>query len=74
MLAFLWSIKSKEQNVNLKWEIMRQATPYSNNSKRYLLYLHEKLAIALYRSPELLLNERSEMISNIAIQVPINEF
>ena len=67
LLAFLWSIKSKEQNVNLKWEIMRQATPYSNISKRYLLYLHEKLAIALYWSPELLLNERSEMISNIAI-------
>ena len=63
--TYLWSIKStsEEQNVNLSWEIMRQAAPYSNISKRCLLCLHEKLAIALYPNPEELLNKTSEMIS-----------
>ena len=42
---------------------MRQASSYSNISKRCLLCLREKLAIALYPNPEELLNERSEMIS-----------
>ena len=59
--TYLWSIKSEEQNFNLIWEIMRPA--YSNISKRCLLCLHEKLAIALYPNPEELLNKRSEMIS-----------
>ena len=63
MSTYLWSIKSEEQKVNLSWEIMRQAAPYSNISDRCLLCLHEKLAIALYPKPEGLLNKRSEMIS-----------
>ena len=60
-----WNIKStsEEQNVNLSWEIMRQAASYSKISERCLLCLHEKLAIALYPNPEELLNKRSEMIS-----------
>ena len=63
--TYLRSIKSTSevQNVNLSWEIMRQAASYSNVSKQCLLYLHEKLAIALYPNPEELLNKRSEMIS-----------
>ena len=63
--TYLWSIKStsEEQNVNLNWEVMRQAAPYSNISKRCLLCLHEKLAIALYPYPKELLNKRYEMVS-----------
>ena len=63
--TYLWSIKStsEEQNVNLSWEIMRQAASYSNISKRCLLCLHEKSAIALYLNPEELLNKWSEMNS-----------
>ena len=53
----------RNKNFNLSWEIMRQAAPYSNISKRCLLCLHEKSAIALYPNPEELLNKRSEMIS-----------
>ena len=59
---YLWSIKSEEQNVNLIWEIMLQAAPDSNISKRCLFCFHEKLAIALYPNPEELLNKRPEMI------------
>ena len=61
--TYLWSIKStsEEQNVNLSWEIMRQAASYSNISKRCLLFLDEKLAIALYPNPDELLNKKSEM-------------
>ena len=57
--TYLRNIKStsEEQNVNLGWEIMRQAPPYSNISKICLLALHEKLAIALYLNPEGLLNK-----------------
>ena len=61
--TYLWSIKSEEQNVNLSWDIMRHAAPYSNISKRCLLCLHGKLPIALYLYREELLNKRSEMIS-----------
>ena len=63
--TYLCSTKStsEEQYVNLSWEMMRQAAPYSNISKRCLLCLHEKLAIALYPNTEELLNKRSEMIS-----------
>ena len=43
--TYLWSIKSGEQNFNLSWEIMRQAAPYSNISKRCLLCLHERSVI-----------------------------
>ena len=63
--TYLRSIKStsEEQNVNLSWEVMRQAAPYSNISRRCLLCLHEKLAVAFYPNPEELLNKRSDMIS-----------
>ena len=63
--TYLCSTKStsEEQYVNLSWEMMWQATPYSNISKPCLLCLHEKLTIALYPNPENLLNKRSEMIS-----------
>ena len=42
---------------------MRQAARYSKISKRFLLCVHEKLAVALYPNPEELLNKSSEMIS-----------
>ena len=60
--AYLWSIKSEEQNHNLSSKMKRQASPYSNISKRWLLCLHEKLAITLYPNPEELLNKRAETI------------
>ena len=47
----------------MSWEIMRQAAPYSNISKRWLLGLHEKLATVLYPNPEELLNKWSDMTS-----------
>ena len=38
--------------------LMQQAAPYSNISKRCLLYLHEKLAITLYPNPEELVKKK----------------
>ena len=43
---------------------MRQAAPYSNISKRYFLFLYEKLPTTLYLNWGELLNETSEAISN----------
>ena len=62
--AHLRNIKRKSnERIDLKWEILRQAAPYSNITKSSLLCLHEKLAISLCPNPEELLNKRTEMIS-----------
>ena len=55
--------RTSNERINLKWEILRQAAPSSNISKRCLLCLHENLAISLYPEPDELLNKRAEMIS-----------
>ena len=45
---------------NLKWSVVRCATPYSNISKKkFLLCLSEKLVIITYPRPKELLNDRS---------------
>ena len=62
MSAYLWSIKSEEENLNLSLKIKQQASPYSNILKRWLLCLHKKLVIALYPNPEELLNKRAKVI------------
>ena len=55
--------RTSNESINPKWEILRQAAPSSNISKRYLLCLHEKLAVSFYPEPDELLNIRTEMIS-----------
>ena len=60
----LWNIKrTSNECIDLKWEIVQQAAPYSNISKCCFLCLHEKLVISLYQEPDDLLNRRREMIS-----------
>ena len=46
---------------NLKWSVVRCATPYSNISKKSILYLHEKLVIITYPRQHELLNKRLEL-------------
>ena len=50
-------------NQTLVWSIVKKVPPYSNISKKCLLYLHEKLEIINYPRPDELLNKRSELIS-----------
>ena len=47
--SYMWHLKETlDVALNLKWSVMRCATPYSNISKKYLLCLHENLAIITY--------------------------
>ena len=66
----LWNIKrTSSERIDLKWEIVQQAAPYSNISKCLIqayqsaVCLHEKLVISLYQEPDNLVNRRREMIS-----------
>ena len=47
---------------NLKWIVLRCIPPYSDISKKCLLYLYEKLQVVTYQNQEELLNKRSELL------------
>ena len=57
-----WNIISANKTSNVSWEIMGTHKSYSQSSKRCLLRLNEKLAIALYKDDNML-NKRYEIIS-----------
>ena len=58
----IWSIKDKGGTPTVKWKILRKAKPYNPNSKRCLLCLTEKLAIAEHEGRDML-NKRSEAVA-----------
>ena len=55
--------KRKNVATALTWEVLRTAKTYSNITKRYSSYFHEKLAIITYPYPDELLNRRSELVT-----------
>ena len=57
-----WNIISANKTSNVPWEILGTHKSYNQSSKRCLLCLNEKLAIALHRDDNML-NKRSEVIS-----------
>ena len=57
-----WNIISANKTSNISWEILGTHKSYNQNSKRCLLCLNEKLAIALHKDDNML-NKRSEIIS-----------
>ena len=59
---YIWQLRDKKQDFNIKWSIISRARPYSNISKRCDLCLTEKLMI-IKHSNDNLLNKRSELIS-----------
>ena len=59
---YIWSLKDKNINFTIKWNVEARAIPYTCGSKRCDLCLTEKLLIAK-ADPKTLLNKRSEIIS-----------
>ena len=57
-----WNIISAKKTSNLSWAILGTRKSYNQSSKRCLLCLNEKLAIALHKDGNML-NQRSEIIS-----------
>ena len=60
LLNKYWNIISANKTPKISWEILRTHKSYNQNSKRCLLCLSEKLAIALYKVDNML-NKRSEV-------------
>ena len=61
---YIWDIKEKyNKSTVLKWYIVKTIPSYSNITKRYLLYLHEKSEILHYPNSDDLLKKRSELIA-----------
>ena len=58
----LWKIKASKEEPVLVWKILGQYQLYNVNTKRCLLYLSEKLQVAIYRGNNML-NKRTEIIS-----------
>ena len=57
----LWKIKASKEESVLVRNILGQYQPYNVNAKRCLLYLNEKLQIAIYRGSNML-NKQTEII------------
>ena len=56
-----WNIISENKTSNISWEILGTYKSYNQSSKRCLLCLTEKLAIALHKDDNML-NKRSDII------------
>lgn len=59
---YIWHLKNKQTDFEIRWEILQRAKAYSNKSKRCNLCLAEKVLIAR-ASKSHLLNKRSEFMS-----------
>ena len=57
-----WNIMSANKTTNVSWEILGTHKSYNQSTKRCLLCLNEKLAVALHKDDNML-NKRSEIIS-----------
>ena len=58
----IWSLKDKNINYNIQWEIIKRARAYKGKPSRCNLCLAEKICI-LRSTSNSLLNKRSELIS-----------
>ena len=57
-----WNIKNSNNNPTITWQIFGKHKSYDLSTKRCMLCLNEKLAIALHKGDNLL-NKRSEIVS-----------
>ena len=61
---YLWDLEDKNQDTpEISWKIKKSAPTDSNNSKRCVLCLEEKMAIITFPEQQRLLNKRSDLIS-----------
>ena len=59
---FIWSLKEKKKDFEVKWSILKRAVVYHNGPRRCNLCLEDKLQI-LKADKRTLLNKRSELFS-----------
>ena len=59
---YIWELKDKGTDHEIKWSILKRAKPYSGKPSRCTLCLAEKLCI-LTADKSALLNKRSELIT-----------
>ena len=59
---YIWKLSKEKIQYEIKWNIAAYTSPYKCGSRRCDLCLTEKLKI-MREDPELLLNERSELVS-----------
>ena len=58
----IWALKDANTQHTVKWEILKQSSPYKCGTRKCDLCLTEKLAIIKGKS-EKLLNKRSEILN-----------
>ena len=58
----IWDLKKNGEEFTIKWKIKSRATTFKAGSKRCMLCLREKVAIATQR-PSTLINYRSELLT-----------
>ena len=58
----IWSLKDKDTNFEIKWEVRKKATEYQNTTGRCNLCVAEKLVI-IRADKKTSLNKRSELVS-----------
>ena len=58
----IWDLKNKKRTFNIKWSILKQASPYRSCAKSCNLCIQEKLEI-LKGDKKRLLNRRCELFS-----------
>ena len=61
---FIWDLKGKGINYEIKWEIVRKAQPYQPGGKYCNLCIAKAISIAYPKKGEILINSREEIIKN----------
>ena len=67
----IWKLKEQNKNADISWEILGIHQSYNASTKRCMLCLNEKLAIALRKEGNIL-NKRTEIISKCRQSVKYN--
>ena len=67
----IWQLKKQKKNADISWEILGIHKSYNAQTKRYMLCLNEKLAIALHKEDNVL-NKRSKIISKCRHSIKYN--
>ena len=62
LLKYVWSLKDKNTDFNMRWSVQRRATAYQNTTRRCNVCLAEKLEI-IKADKKRSLNKRTELVS-----------
>merc|ERR1712083_155645 len=60
---YIWELKDKEKDYQIKWNIIARANPYTPTSGKCNLCVTEKTLIANYKGKTQLLNSRNDLMA-----------